>query len=87
MNNVIHRFRNSSDGEVRISNLIHKNKSYVDIRVYARPVPGRKFMPTSKGLIVDANFLPDLVRGFEKSLEEIVVAIDGSRSIARKANL
>lgn|GEM_PF-4322633 len=87
MNNVIHRFKNSNDGEVRISNLVYKNKSYVDIRVYARPVPGRKFMPTAKGLIVDANFLPDLVRGFEKSLEKIVGAIDGSRSIARKANL
>ena len=87
MNTVIHRFRNSSDGEVRISNLIHKDKSYVDIRVYARLVPGRKFKPTGKGLIVDANFLPELVRGFEKSLEKIVGAIDGSRSIARKANL
>ncbi len=86
MDNVIHRFKNSKTGEVRISNLIHKDRNYVDIRFYARPVPGRKFMPTTKGLLVDANFLPDLVRGFEKALEQIVGAMDVSRSIARKVN-
>ena len=86
MDNVIHRFKNSHSGEVRISNLIRKNKSCVDIRFYARPVPGREFMPTTKGLIVDANFLPEIILGFEKALEKIVRAIDDSRSIARKAN-
>ena len=87
MDNVIHRFKNSHDGEVRISNLIRKNKSCVDIRFYARPVPGREFMPTTKGLIVDANFVPELVLGFEKALEKIARAIDVSHSITRKANL
>ena len=86
MDNVIHRFRNSHSGEVRISNLIRKNKSYVDIRFYEQPVPGKEFMPTTKGLVVDANFLPELVLGFEKALEKIARAIDVSRSITRKAN-
>ncbi len=87
MDNVIHRFRNSHSEEIRISNLIRKDKNYVDIRFYAQPVPGREFMPTTKGLLVDANFLPELVMGFEKALEKIVRAIDGSRSIPRKADL
>jgi len=79
VDNVIHRFKKSNDGEVRISNLIRKNRSYVDIRFYAQPVPGRKFMPTTKGLIVDANYVPELVLGFEKALEKIARAIDESR--------
>ncbi len=79
MDNVIHRFKNNNDEEIRISNLIRKNKRYVDIRFYAQPVSGRKFMPTTKGLIVDANFVPELVLGFEKALEKIARAIDESR--------
>ena len=75
MDSVIHRFKSSKTREVRITNLIHKDKNYVDIRFYARPQAGRRFMPTGKGLIVDANFLPEMVWGFEKALEQIVQAM------------
>ncbi len=64
-NQIIHAFRKSQTEEVRLSLTYYKGKAYLDLRVHFRAEGMQEFKPTKKGLTLDAEFAPELVKAFQ----------------------
>lgn len=53
--------RKSETAEVRVSRSTWKGREVVDIRIWYQPAPGADFVPSRKGLTVDAGKAPELI--------------------------
>lgn len=53
--------RKTDTAEVRVSRNYWKGRSVIDIRVWYLPKGGAEFVPSRKGLAIDASKLPDLL--------------------------
>lgn len=63
--------RKADGAEVRVAVQSYKGRRVADIRVWYRPTSGGDFVPTRKGITVDADKLPELVA----ALAEVATSI------------
>ncbi len=54
-------FRKADGAEVRVSVQEYKGRRVVDVRVWYRPRQGIEYVPTRKGITIDADKLPELM--------------------------
>lgn len=57
--------RKTDTAEVRVSRKHWKGRSVIDIRIWWHPQGGTEFIPSSKGVTIDAGKLPDLIDALE----------------------
>jgi hypothetical protein len=53
--------RKTDTAEVRVSRNYWKGRSVIDIRIWYLPKGGAEFVPSRKGLSIDASKLPELL--------------------------
>ncbi len=53
--------RKTDTAEVRVSRNYWKGRNVIDIRVWYLPKDGAEFVPSRKGLTIDASKLPELL--------------------------
>lgn len=53
--------RKTDTAEVRVSRNHWKGRSVIDIRIWYLPSGGAEFVPSRKGLTIDASKLPELL--------------------------
>jgi len=53
--------RKSETAEVRVSRSTWKGREVVDIRIWYQPALGADFVPSRKGLTIDAGKAPELI--------------------------
>lgn len=63
---VIGAVRKSDTAEVRVSTSLWKYRPVVDIRVWYLPDGSTEYVPSRKGLTIDANKLPELISVLER---------------------
>jgi hypothetical protein len=51
--------------EVRISRTYWKGRNVIDLRIFFLPKGGAEFVPSRKGLAIDASKLPELIDALE----------------------
>ncbi|BAO29386.1 transcriptional coactivator p15/PC4 family protein [Sulfuritalea hydrogenivorans] len=61
MERTVGAIRKSESAEVRVSRGIWKGRPVVDVRVWYVPASGGDYVPSRKGLTIDAGKLPELV--------------------------
>lgn len=66
MNKVIGAINKSDVAEVRVTTTKFKDRPVLDIRVWFIPNGGDEFVPSRKGVTVDLNKVPDLVKILER---------------------
>ena len=66
MTQVVHSFRKNESEEVRISLRRYKDRAYVDLRIFFEARDSSEYLPTRKGLTLEAGLLAELKRGIEK---------------------
>lgn len=59
-------FRKADGAEVRVSVQDYKGRRVVDVRVWYRPRNCSDYVPTRKGITIDADKLPELMAALEK---------------------
>lgn len=57
----IQAIRKTDTAEVRVSRNYWKGRNVIDIRIWYLPNGGAEFVPSRKGLAIDANKLPELL--------------------------
>ncbi len=60
-------FRKADGAEVRVSVQEYKGRRVVDVRVWYRPRQGTEYVPTRKGITIDADKLPELMAAMTKA--------------------
>ena len=53
--------RKADGAEVRVSVQDYKGRRVLDVRVWYRPRQGTEYVPTRKGITIDADKLPELM--------------------------
>lgn len=53
--------RKSETAEVRVSRNYWKGRNVIDLRIWYMPNGGAEFVPSRKGLTIDASKLPELL--------------------------
>ena len=53
--------RKTDTAEVRVARNSWKGREVIDIRIWYRPDGSTEFVPSRKGLAIDAGKLPDLI--------------------------
>lgn len=61
-------FRKADGAEVRVSVQDYKGRRVVDVRVWYLPRTGGDYLPTRKGITIDADKLPALVAALGKAV-------------------
>lgn len=61
METVVGSIRKTDTAEVRVSRGTWKGRPVVDVRVWYQPASGADFVPSRKGLTIDAGKVRDLV--------------------------
>jgi hypothetical protein len=61
MSEITCGIRKSDTAEVRISRNCWKGRRVIDIRLWFLPKGGTEFIPSSKGVTIDASKLPELL--------------------------
>lgn len=69
--NTIYTFRKNSMEDVRASLTIYKNKVLADLRVYFRRSEDVLYKPCPKGLTLDPDLVPELVKAVISLQREI----------------
>lgn len=57
----VQAIRKTDTAEVRVSRNYWKGRSVIDIRIWYLPSGGVEFVPSRKGLTIDAGKLPELL--------------------------
>ena len=57
----VQAIRKTDTAEVRVSRKCWNGRNVIDIRVWWRPKGGSEFIPSSKGVTIDAGKLPELL--------------------------
>jgi Transcriptional Coactivator p15 (PC4) len=60
-NPVVSSLKKTESAEVRVSRSTWKGRRVVDIRIWYKPKGGDEFVPSRKGLTIDAKKLPELM--------------------------
>jgi len=53
--------RKADGAEVRVATDLYKGRRVLDVRVWYLPAGGADYVPTRKGVTLDADRLPDLI--------------------------
>jgi hypothetical protein len=69
--------RKADGAEVRVTVQGYKGRRVVDVRVWYQPAGGAEFVPTRKGVTVDADKLPALAEAIEKAMAIAGVSGEG----------
>ena len=77
---IVHTIHKGPKEEVRLSLRRYKDRGYLDIRVWFQPPKGGEYHPTTKGITLGLEFIPELKRGLERADRE-------SLEMARHSNL
>lgn len=64
-------FRKADGAEVRVSVQGYKGRRVVDVRVWYQPAAGGDYVPTRKGITVDADKLPALALALAEAVRII----------------
>lgn len=57
----VQAIRKTDTAEVRVSRNYWKGRSVIDLRIFYLPKGGTEFVPSRKGLTIDASKLPELL--------------------------
>jgi hypothetical protein len=57
----VQAIRKTDTAEVRVSRNYWKGRNVIDIRIWYLPNGGAEFVPSRKGLAIDASKLPELL--------------------------
>jgi hypothetical protein len=58
--------RKTETAEIRVSRQLWKGRQVVDVRVWYLPKGGAEFVPSRKGLSIDAGKLPALINALQE---------------------
>lgn len=53
--------RKADGAEIRIATDLYKGRRVLDVRVWYQPAGGAEYVPTRKGVTIDADKLPELL--------------------------
>lgn len=62
---IVARLRKSDDAEIRVTLDRYKGRAVVDVRVWFVPTGAHDFVPSRKGVTLDAERLPELADALE----------------------
>jgi hypothetical protein len=62
--------RKADGAEIRVALNIYKGRRVIDVRVWYKPPDGSDYVPTRKGITIDADKLPELVAAMKLALPE-----------------
>ena len=60
--------RKSDTSEVRVTRSNWKGRCVIDVRVWYFPKGGDDYVPSRKGLTIDAKKLPDLIEALKEAI-------------------
>lgn len=72
--------RKADGAEVRVTVQGYKGRRVVDVRVWYQPAGGAEFVPTRKGVTVDADKLPALALALAEAMA--IAGVSGERHAA-----
>ena len=70
---TVHSFKKNESEEIRIAVREYKDKVYLDARIWFKTKDSEELKPSKKGLMLNAAFVSELRKGFEKA-EEVMLA-------------
>ena len=62
--------RKADGAEIRVAISTFKGRRVVDVRVWYEPPDGGDYLPTRKGITIDADKLPELVAAMKLALPD-----------------
>lgn len=72
-NKKIDQFHKNSTELVKVHTTIFKGHEYIDVRIWTLPNPAdpKDRWPTHKGICINVDLLPRLIKGLEKAWENL----------------
>ena len=64
---IVYRFQKNPEEEIRFTVKEYKGRSYLNMRLWFLPSGGSEYFPTKKGLSLSLDYLPELMKGLERT--------------------
>ena len=62
-NQIIYQFHRNENEQVCFSFREYKDRKYIDLRVFFKPLDAQEIRPTKKGITLALQYLPELKKG------------------------